>query len=279
MAAQMATEALPHDGKPSASVMMVDPFTAKRWLERNDVNRHLRPQSVSALARDMLNGDWALTGEAVKFGKSGALLDGQHRLHAICRSGVTVPLFVVRGLPDEVQAQMDSGRKRTAADVLSMDGEPDAVLLAAVARFTISYQRTGTARTGNTDISTSEIRDFVHDNPDVRAACNLARRMTGHLDAKPVVVAYAFMVLSRVDAEHAEGFFTRWHTMAGLAEGDPVLALAQKLAIARRQREMLTHRDELSLIFRAWNASRKRRPLRMLKLRSQSGEVAIPDPV
>lgn len=265
---------------PRAQIEQVTPKIAKALLERNEVNRHLRPGHVDALARDMANGDWRVTGEAIKFSADGKLLDGQHRLEAIVKCGVAVPLFVVYGLDAETQAQMDAGRKRTAADVLQMqDGEADAVMLAATARFALSYERSGQARTANLAYTTQEIRDYIAEHPDIRRAVAIARSMQGSIDAKPVVVSFAFYTLAGIDEAHALDFFHRWHSMQNLREHDPVLALIQKLAIARRQREKLTHRDELSLIFRAWNASRKHRPMRILKLRGNAGEVAVPKPV
>ncbi len=55
--------------KPSASVVMVDPETARRWLGRNTHNRRIRLRVVAAYARDMSAGNWHITGEAIKFGK------------------------------------------------------------------------------------------------------------------------------------------------------------------------------------------------------------------
>ena len=71
-------------------IMKVSPEMATKWLEKNIVNRRIRDYKVNAYARDMKNGDWRLNGEAIVFNKSGQLVDGQHRLNAIAKSGVTV---------------------------------------------------------------------------------------------------------------------------------------------------------------------------------------------
>jgi predicted nucleic acid-binding Zn ribbon protein len=75
--------------RPAASIVYVTPEMAERWLGHNKVNRNLRNRRVDQFARDMRSGRWQLTGEAIKFGKSGNLIDGQHRLWAVIESGCT----------------------------------------------------------------------------------------------------------------------------------------------------------------------------------------------
>ena len=69
--------------KPSASLVYVTPDMAKRWLSKNTGNRPVKKAKVAQYARDMTEGRWEITGEAVKFAQSGRLIDGQNRLHAV----------------------------------------------------------------------------------------------------------------------------------------------------------------------------------------------------
>lgn len=95
-------------------VVEVTPRTAAEWLTLNRRNRRARTLLVSKYAADMAAGQWRMAGEPIKFDTSGNLLDGQHRLSAVMLSGATVTMLVVRGLPPESQAVMDSGSARTA---------------------------------------------------------------------------------------------------------------------------------------------------------------------
>lgn len=68
----------------------------------------------------MASGNWRYTGEGIKFGPDGTLLDGQTRLRAIVLSGVTITMPVWRGIDPDAQLVMDSGRPRSNSDALSM---------------------------------------------------------------------------------------------------------------------------------------------------------------
>ena len=48
----------------------------------------------------MRRGEWLPTYDTLKVNCSGGLMDGQHRLQAVIRSGWTGPMLVVTGVPD-----------------------------------------------------------------------------------------------------------------------------------------------------------------------------------
>ncbi len=100
----------------TATFVNVTPPLAEMYLERNGRNRNIRPDVVSNYARDMSAHRWQITGEAIKLDADGNLLDGQHRLRAVIKSGETVTMLVIEGLPPEAQRVMDSGKPRTAGD-------------------------------------------------------------------------------------------------------------------------------------------------------------------
>lgn len=104
------------------SEVNISPALAEKWLEKNIVNRSLRDYLVCSYARDMKEGKWLLNGEAIRFNKSGMLVDGQHRLSAIIRAGVTVKILVISEVDDNAAAIYDTGAKRNPADALRMWG-------------------------------------------------------------------------------------------------------------------------------------------------------------
>lgn len=198
------------DTEPVVSVVSVTPETAKRWLARNDNNRRMREATVLKYARDMAAGRWQITGESIKFDTDGRLLDGQQRLAAIARSGVTIQLVVMRGIPAAAQRVMDTGRARTSSDALTMQGEANS---------------------------------------------------------------------AQIDTQAAIAFWTSAADKVGLPAGDPVIALTNRFAEARRNREHLMKRTLLSLTYRAWNARRAGKTMRFIRVNSPAGGlVPIPDP-
>lgn len=266
--------------KPKVSVVTVTPKDAARWLEANGKNRSVRPRLVDAYARDMENGNWQLTGEAVKFAVDGSLLDGQHRLAAVVASGCSVDMLVVRGLTHEAQEVMDSGAKRLAADALHLRGYKQTALLASMARMGLIIEIGGYGSLGHNSqtYTTTEIADFVAEHPALAEFARIAAPIANQMDCAPTVVGYAMWRLHGIDSEAASEFFDKASTKVGLDASDPVLSMVRRFAEARRHREHLSHQASLSIIFRTWNASREGRSLHRIPVASRDGVVAVPEP-
>lgn len=274
------THGLPFIGHdlPQARTINVTPQIAEEWLTANTHNRALRLPDIARYARDMAAGNWRFTGEAVKFSREGVLLDGQHRLIAITRAQVTIPMLVVTELDMASQGVMDAGSKRTAADALSLSGQKHAALLAAAARLALMVE-TDDGEYARIQPSHSEIAMFVEKNPDIKTATANASTLHRRIDCRPAVIAYTMFALGRIDSEQAVQFWVDAAEKVGLSAGDPVLALTQRLSESRRQRETLALTALLSMIYRAWNARRDGKTMRLIKVRStKGGFIPIPEP-
>jgi hypothetical protein len=278
MSAQPNKNTLPFHGKPTAAVVFISPAMAERWMKHNTKNRRLREDDIRAYARDMGAGAWNLTGEAIKFAPDGTLLDGQHRLVAIIRAGVTVPIFVVRGIAPDSQRVMDTGLKRTASDALTISGESHTTVLAAASRLALGVEA-GLPDPGHYPATHSEIESFIEDNPTIRVAAEFAAHHARRTDCPPAVVAYTFWVLSAINTADATAFWVSAADKVGLTAGDPVIALTNRFAESRRNRENITKRIYLSLIYRAWNARRAGKTMTFIRINSPAGGlVPVPAP-
>lgn len=103
----------------------ISPKKAEAYLEKNVTNRPLREDVVRALEADMVSGNWVPTHQGIAFNDRDELIDGQHRLSAIVRSGVTVRMLVTHGLPTivgETQTMdvVDRGVGRSIGDQLKL---------------------------------------------------------------------------------------------------------------------------------------------------------------
>lgn len=101
---------------------VITPAIAEKMLETNTHNRTLQPRLVNQYARDMLAGNWREHHQGIAFDIDGVLCDGQHRLHAVVVSGVSIPMFVTRGLSKSSADTIDVGKIRTTTDVFTLDG-------------------------------------------------------------------------------------------------------------------------------------------------------------
>lgn len=262
-----------------AEVVSVTPAMAETWLVLNRHNRIIRPGDVDKYARDMAAGAWKLNGEAVKFsrGPNRVILDGQHRLLAIVQSGVTVDILVIEGLEPQTQDTMDSGVKRTAADVLSLSGERNASILAGIARRVFIWERSGhkSVQTTFTPTTNNEVISTLHAFPDIRTAAEFTTSIGRGVEMAPSMLGFCFWVLSRINAAHAATFFEGLATGANLDREDPVLVLRNKLVEARKSQMRTPDHVLISYMFKAWNASRKGQRIRLLR---QSPHESFPQP-
>lgn len=112
---------------------IITPELAKKYLGGNEGNRKIRPQVVAAYMADMRNGNWNDSPDIVTpimISREGRLIDGQHRLTAVVKSGVSVVMYVAHDVEDSVFRYLDAGLKRSAADQL---GTADSKLVTAIA--------------------------------------------------------------------------------------------------------------------------------------------------
>lgn len=102
------------------SQVMLTPEYASQLLLQNTGNRKIRNSVVTRYAEDMRNKKWANTHQGIAIDINGNLIDGQHRLHAVIKSGSTVPMLVTTGLPPESFEVIDKLSARSDADSLRM---------------------------------------------------------------------------------------------------------------------------------------------------------------
>ncbi len=104
-------------------VCYVTPDMARKWLTRNITNnRNINENRVAAYAEEMRANNWIPNGQAIQFDEGGLLIDGQHRLKALIRSGKTVQMLVVRGVPRNAVEVIDTMQPRSLAQIQKING-------------------------------------------------------------------------------------------------------------------------------------------------------------
>lgn len=111
-------------------VIEVTPQLATEWLKGFVNNRKFDKNRVSRYKNEMINGDWHLSGDLLKLDEAGRWLDGEHRLRAVisAKKPVKMGVFVVKD--KDASLQFDTGKNRTAVDVLRMKGIEYASIMA-----------------------------------------------------------------------------------------------------------------------------------------------------
>lgn len=237
---------------------MISPEVAEKMLAKNTRNRNKRDKHVKSLARDMASGNWQENADAIRISPSGEVVDGQHRLYAIIESGVTLPLFIARNVNMRAQTTIDVGAKRTFADHLKMMGESNNnVLAAAVRALCLHNTGRGYSSRGNFTPTITELLGVLEANPGIRESVRVAGKKSPGLEFSNSVLAFTHYILSSIDAEDAEYFFTHAMTGTDLTENSPIYRLRQVSLDKQRNNpaaDMWTF--AIPIIFKAWNKFR-----------------------
>ena len=108
--------------KMKVKLRLVTPALAENYLKFNTINRKVSEKNVLFLSNQMKYGLFYENGESIVFDWFGKLTQGQHRLLAIIKSGMSYTIPIVTGVAPDVMSTYDTGKNRTAADVLGMNG-------------------------------------------------------------------------------------------------------------------------------------------------------------
>lgn len=237
------------------TVETIGPRRAAGYLKQNQGNRRISPGHVDAIGRDITEGRWMLNAQPICFAASGRLLNGQHRLSAVVKSGVAIEVVVVRGLSEEAFTTYDQGLKKAT---LSEVGDKrigsfgDRTLLTAVASLIWKNER----RPPNWKAakpSAAEVKDIVDQNPDLLDLRTHGRRMTPYMI--PSAAIYCAYVVTREHKRLAEVWLERLETGAELPAGHPITKLRRKLADLRKAGS--SRQEQMEAYFTAWDAFRR----------------------
>lgn len=104
--------------------MLVTPEIASRWLQKKATyQRAISDQVVTKYAREMTKGEWVSTPtHMIGISPSGCVVDGQHRLAAIVKSGIAITVWVTFNCPENIFSVIDQGRLRNNAQLAKMNG-------------------------------------------------------------------------------------------------------------------------------------------------------------
>lgn len=247
-------------------------------LQGNKNNRPVNKENLSAIESEINRGSFVTTGESIKISKTGVLLDGQHRLLAIvnAKPKKKLSMLIVRGLDDESFKFIDTGRKRTASDVLAVQGIKNSTAIAAMAKFIINFNRglyasavdnqnKRKARNTNNDISV-----FVNDNMDSLVdSYGHGFCKENKLVNKGVLASFHF-ITSKIEKKDADTFCDTLADGQGLTSDCPIYLLRQRLLSDIRSNHKISPIERIALICKAWNMWRKQVKASSLKWNSIS---------
>lgn len=269
------------DSHVSVAFVTVTPDTATRWLAGNTLNRTVRAAKVNQYANDMTNGRWTVSNDDLCFSPDGKLLNGQHRLLAVVKSGCTITFSAKRNVPLEAMKSMDSGAGRRTADALRFAGEKHASWLAAAIKLCVLYTDGRIYKDSALQaLSPAEHMVFLDEHPDIRVSLTEVMTPATKLDANPTPIVAAHWIISRVnETALATYFFDQIESRFNEPSGSPVWAIESRLRELRRNKTVLPPRNYLYLYLKGWNVYAAGKTVRTLTIAPPKGtDFHIPAP-
>lgn len=256
--------------------IFVTPAIAAFFLQYNVANRALVMSLIARYSQDMVHKKWADNGESIKFAK-GKILDGQHRLEAVIKAGVSLWMSIEYGLPPETQDTIDTGRHRTPRDVLSIEGLGawESRTLGSAIHTLIEVDSGGVLYTSKR-YSNAEARAYYLEHlADIEKSLRFVRALHGRggkifPHAGTLILHYLF---SRKDAEKADLFFDKLFVGDGLSRSSAIFHLRNRLLGDAMDKRSRSAYERYGFIIKAWNSFRSGREMKTeTGLYSKSGD-------
>lgn len=100
----------------------ITPEMASNFLSRTRINRPISRRFVDLYISDIKEDRWVENGLPIIFNEFGELIDGQHRLTAIVKSGISQNCWIWTGRPNDLIRVLDIGKPRSAVDIGKISG-------------------------------------------------------------------------------------------------------------------------------------------------------------
>ena len=231
-------------------------------MEANTSNRPLSKPTVKAFADAMTRGDWLVTHQGIAFDVHGALVDGQHRLAAVMESGKPVEMTVFTDVAAGAFDVLDTGKRRNAADVLALEGEKSATMLAAMVRTVWLYHNRPDMNWsgGSAAVTNHQIVQTLKEHPRLRDFVGVGEQVASSIGMiKSAAGAASYLVTEANRRSDLTPWFDGVIEGTGLAKGDSRLMLRRVMFTMARKHDGQSMRrrdtrEHVALYLKAFDA-------------------------
>lgn len=251
-------------GREETITLDVTPEMAAEMLEYNDRNRPATASKLREYTEAMSAGLWGYTRTPIQFSDE-RLIDGQKRLMAVVKSGITARFDIAFGAPDDSFDLIDIGEKRTAGHIFAIHGVPNWTLAAAATGIVVNYEA-GTTQSGVTANSygrrsSKALYNEYQARPDLPRSIPFGRLFATNAGiAPPALMTALHYICAKHNRAQADEFFTKLATGENINRKDAVFYLRKRL-LGNKGLERLSRVAIFALTLKAWNAMRGARPV------------------
>jgi len=266
------------NGAPTEGIrfekITVTPELASVWLEKNDGNRSITRSHLRFLTKQMADGKWKLTGEPIQFSDTGRLIDGQTRLNAVIESKTTQDFMVAFNVPDAHQAVIDTGKNRSAGDVLNMSGINNHTIAAAMIKAYMRFRQNISSYGGDKRYvsSNQDVLEEYSSQPELYSKTTLAsqRWYKNSQQIMPASIIGGYYLLLREKGcnntdQPVRDFFEKLFIGANLDADSVIMAFRKQLLYSKMNKVKIPSKELFNLFIYVWNMHLDGKTVKKLK--------------
>lgn len=249
--------------KIGVRLVYITPAIAENYLRFNCNNRKPSDRGVNLLTGQMKSGLFIENGESIVFDRNGELKDGQHRLIAITKSGKSYRIPVVTGVEPNSMATFDTGKNRSAGDVLSINGfkygNQIASFIQVLSRYYFKSSRSSSGRvSGRSEVLThQQVLDYCSDNYEwMFDLIQKVSVMNTKVNPKLLTSTQVALIVRMIGGENPsnEVYSFMKHILGLIREESSATSyIYTKLYNSKINKEPLNFYWVLGMIIKAWN--------------------------
>ena len=246
----------------TADVVNVTPAQAKKWLEGNTNNRPIYQRVVGRLVNEMREGRWMVNGSTISFTSEGRLLDGQHRLTALIEYGKPLKMLVAKNIEDEAFKSIDTGLKRTTAQIFGLGGVQNSAVSASIARWIYMIQNSGKEPV---QMSSEGLMEIYNDHPLIAKYATTHHQPTIKSLLPSGAQAVSVLAAEKYGEEIPDMFMYQFATGEDMKKGSPVYELRERLIRNQAATTKLTPTAKVAMTMKAMKAFAKGTQIHQLR--------------
>jgi hypothetical protein len=262
-------------------LVTVTPDLAEKMLKTMGRNRGAKKLRINTMVADMKQGKWKTTPYPIVF-ENGVLIDGQHRLNAVIKSGCSVD-FVVSEINDDIMDVIDKGVPRSVGDNFAINGVQNYNAAASITSKIMVYQSggrslmssssrgkrdTGASR-GNFAISQKMVQDYYLEHSEMINKCTSYAVSLYNQSSAPLLskseIGFLYWLFGM--DEQCENFLTSVCVGIGVMAKSPQLALRRILEDKRAKKRVVTSVDTLEYCLLAFKKFKANESCEFLKIK------------
>lgn len=224
---------------------------------RNNHNRDINARLSDKITSIMSEHKWLLINTLV-FDAFWNLLDGQHRLVGVVKSGIPAAFLVVKGHDPDIFALLDSTlRKRNTVDAVTI-ADPNAKYKSSISSsirlITAIKNRTLNVRvsTCTTEFTPEDVLRERENYPELERSLAVGSTLKYLLNPS-TTSALHYLFAEAMGVDKANEFFDRLHSRVDLDKNNPIYVLGRRLDRDKRQKATMEKNYIVGLTIKAWN--------------------------